>query len=228
MKQIAKIFTLSALKITLLLGACTPMDHYYKDLIELGDRIYVGKLNAVRAYTGYERLKLEWDHPSDPSITKVVVYWNDRSDSVVYLMDRNASMGSVVIEGLSEEQYIFNAIAFDEIGNHSLPTEITARIYGEMFQQTLRNRVVESVSVSSESVTINWYEEFSETMLHTELRYTDTNGNLQEITISKDSEQTVIHDIDRNIPISHRSVFIPEPLALDQFFTEFEEYEIPE
>ncbi|NGM90598.1 hypothetical protein G5B35_25185, partial [Parapusillimonas sp. SGNA-6] len=107
------------------------------------------------------------------------------------------------------------------------PTEITARAYGEMFQQTLRNRVIESTSVSSGSVTINWYEEFSETMLHTELRYTDINGNIQEISIPKDSEQTVINDIDMDIPISYRSVFIPEPLALDQFYTEFDQYEIP-
>ncbi|NGF55231.1 hypothetical protein G5B00_01785 [Parapedobacter sp. SGR-10] len=229
MRQHMNIKSITICFVIVLYGliGCTPMDYYYKDLVELGDRIYVGKLNNIRAYVGYERLKLEWDHPSDPSITKVVVYWNDRSDSVVYLMDKTEDVGAVLIEGLSEEQYVFNAITYDEKGNRSLPTEITARAYGEMFQQTLRNRVIESTSVSSGSVTINWYEEFSETMLHTELRYTDINGNIQEISIPKDSEQTVINDIDMDIPISYRSVFIPEPLALDQFYTEFDQYEIP-
>ncbi|SFC54967.1 protein of unknown function [Parapedobacter composti] len=211
----------------MLLGACTPMDHYYKDLIEMGDRQYVGKVSDVRVYTGNERLKIVWATPSDPSAERIVVYWNNRLDSVEQRLDHQVDTGFIAINGLAEGPYTFNMVTFDKSGNRSLSVELNAQVYGPRFQSTLRNRVVERAGELPNSAVINWYEEFSETMVHTEVRYTDMDGTVHTVTFPKDEMRLSLPNADVTLPVSHRSFFVPQPAALDTFVTEFETIQIP-
>src|SRR5690606_35636168 len=108
--------------------ACTPMDHYYSEFAKLGDRVYVGKLDSVWLYSGYNRVKLAWESPSDPSINRVVIYWNAYRDSVEYTADNSVDTGGILIEGLSEGLMTLNAITYDRQGNRSLAREINTEI----------------------------------------------------------------------------------------------------
>src|SRR5690606_25055146 len=82
--------------------SCTPMDHYYKELVKIGDRIYAGKIDSVWLYSGYSRVKIAWERPTDPSVSRVVVYWNANRDSAIHEMDHLADTGAIIIEGLPE------------------------------------------------------------------------------------------------------------------------------
>src|SRR5690554_6481125 len=144
-------------------GACTPMDHYYKDLIELGDRVYAGKVTDVLVRPGQHRVRLVWNNPSDPSVTRVIAYWNNYRDSVGVDINRSGTQDSLLIDNLDEERYVVNMVTMDAAGNRSLPVELTAQAYGDRYQETLRNRVISNVAMFTDSVTVFWNEEFQET-----------------------------------------------------------------
>lgn len=128
----------------ILLGSCTKMDYYYKDLVEIGDRIYVGRVDSAWVSPGNERLKLNWRTPSDPNATQIIVYWNNNRDSVLAEIDHSADKGYLFIEGLEEGTYTLNVVTADDKGNRSVPIEKSAEVYGDKFQQKLRNREVGS------------------------------------------------------------------------------------
>ena len=201
---------------------CTPMDHYYSEFAKLGDRIYVGKLDSVSLYTGYNRVKLAWENPSDPSVSRVVVYWNAYRDSIEYALDNSVDTGEVTIEGLTEGLLTLNAITYDSKGNRSLVKEINTEVFGDQFQQnTVRNRTIESVDIQSDSVFVNWFEEFSETMVQTEIIYTDVRGADHTIMMPRDHVRVGLADVDLDKEIAYRSFFTPYPLVLDFFISDY-------
>ncbi len=209
-----------ALGFGMIWGACTPMDHYYKEFAKLGDRIYVGKLDSVWLYSGYKRFKLAWENPSDPSVSRVVVYWNANQDSIVQTVDNTLDTGSVLIDGLVEGLLTLNAITYDNKGNRSLATEINTEVYGDRFQESVvRNRVIYSVEIRADSVIVNWFAEFAETLVKTEFKYISPSGNTHTVTIPRDSTRIRIKlaDIDLARDVSYRSFFAPKPLVLDLF-----------
>ena len=205
-------------------AACTPMDHYYSEFAKLGDRVYVGKLDSVWLYSGYNRVKLAWESPSDPSVNRVVVYWNANRDSVEHTVDKTLDTGAIIIEGLAEGLQTLNAVTYDSKGNRSLTKEISVEVYGDRFQEnTVRNRTIESVFIRSDSVFVNWFEEFAETMVRTEFTYSDLAGTKHTVSLPTDSLQLGFSDIDLAKDVSYRSFFSPSPLALDFFVSEEEQ-----
>lgn len=205
----------------LLIASCTPMDHYYKDLILLGDRQYAGKPVDVEARAGRDRTQIVWSNPSDPAVSHAIVFWNNYRDSVLVTLDRTTPKDSVVID-LAEGQYVVNVVTQDEAGNRSLPVEITASSYGDLYQETLRNRVVSNVELLTDSVNVIWNEEFQETMISTELSYIDLDGQTRHVQFAKDSQLVGLAAIDLSKPVSVQGIFLPEPSAIDTFRSEVE------
>ncbi|MCS2590882.1 DUF4998 domain-containing protein [Bacteroides thetaiotaomicron] len=51
-----------------------------------------------------------------------------------------------MLENLTEGQYDFSIVTYDPKNNTSIPTEVSAYAYGELYQQALTNRILHSIS----------------------------------------------------------------------------------
>ncbi len=198
------------------------MDYYYRDLIKPADRIYVGKVGNVVTFPGKNRFDVSWTY-IDPSITHVRVYWNDRLDSTEYSLGPSDNFSAKVrIEGIPEGNHILNLVTFDKNGNRSLAVEALAGSYGQNFQDAIRNRVVSKVETKAGVVSVLWIEDLSATLVETELIYTSTANVEKTILIPKNVNKTDITDLYRTKEIRFRSRHLPQPSAIDSFYTEFE------
>lgn len=220
MKYLIKNVVLCLCSAVLLMNACTPMDYYYKDLITQADRVYTGKADSVWAMPGKERMKIAWIVPADPVAEQIRVFWNNGLDSVTTELGNPGDTGQVIIDGLQEIRYTFNVVTLGSDGNRSLPVELTADVYGDKFQATLRNRVLRQASLTPDSTILSWFEEFSETMIRTDMFYQDKAGDKQMISLLPTVTDTVLKDIDPTKEITFQSFFLPDSMAIDTFSSE--------
>lgn len=208
----------------LLLSSCNKMDYYYKDLVEMGDRIYVGKPDSTWVSSGNKRLKVGWLNPSDPNATKISAYWNNNRDSIIADIDHSKDRGHLYIEGLEEGAYTVNVFTGDNKGNRSVPIERNAEVYGDNFQQALRDRDISHAVILRDSTVIFWDEIFEEDpIVSSEVMYFDLDGQAQKAVIAINARQVSLYNVDTTREISVRSNFLPEPTAVDTFRTEFYE-----
>lgn len=203
--------------------SCTSMDHHYEDFWGLANRIYVGKVDSIKAFPGKNRMQLTWKRSPDPTVSDVMVYWNNRADSLLTSIDGLESAGwlATTVQGLSEDTHLFEVYALDQHGNRSIPVEIVARVYGDVYENSLINRVIRNQEVDGESLTISWFEDGEPTLLGTEIHYTD-NHQVNKVVYKPSNENTVvINQVDFQREIKYRSLFRPDTLAIDSFYTSF-------
>ena len=200
--------------------SCTKMDYYYKDLIQLGDRTYIGKPDTIWAFSGRGRVKLAWATPVDPEAHRAIVYWNGYNDSAITPIDHAVDTGFILIGGLAEGKYTFNMVTADENGNISLPVEKVVEVFGDGFLHTLRGRTINHTVILKDSVIVFWNEDVVPQMVRTELSYTNKQGSPTKIVVSNTEGRTSIKDMDVTKEIAFRSIFIPEAQTLDTFSTE--------
>src|SRR5690606_17927646 len=155
----------------LILGACTKMDHYYEGFIERAANKYVGKADSVNVYSGKNRLKITYLISPDPSARNVHIYWNDGLDSLVVPRVQGKDYYEVFVNGLQEGVHILTLLSADGAGRTSVPVELRGRAYGDRYQAGLPNRIIQEMESLREGVKVTWFEDFSETMIGTEITY---------------------------------------------------------
>ena len=57
-----------------------------------------------------------------------------------------------MLENLTEGQYDFSIVTYDPKNNTSIPTEVSAYAYGELYQQALTNRILHSISPEQKEI----------------------------------------------------------------------------
>ncbi len=104
----------------------------------------VGSMRNVQVRPGYERVLLSWEQNPDPLIETVVIYWNDKKNSVeVELVRREEGWqkDSVYIPDLTEGvQYTFELVNKNSSGNQSSPVIASGTPYGAQRAAELKNK----------------------------------------------------------------------------------------
>src|SRR3546814_11303401 len=76
----------SAIIVTLALlasfPACREQDDVYQEFVKDGTIVYTHRADSASAYPGNSRIKITWLRGPDPNVSKAVIYWNNRLDSV--------------------------------------------------------------------------------------------------------------------------------------------------
>jgi|SRR5690606_14248679 len=207
----------------LLISACSKMDATYKQFLEDGMKVYIGMVDSVFVYPGNYRIQLGWLPPSDPKATFARVYWNNRTDSVDVPITRteNKDTVKVMLNDFAEETYVFEVFTFDNEGHRSLKKEVVANVYGNRYNSTLLSRPIDAAEADEENVLqINWGGLTDETVYGSEVVYEDENGDTQTLFVPKDDGVSRIE----NFPIQtiqYRTLYLPSPLAIDTFYTEY-------
>lgn len=219
---------------TLCFAACTDMNSLHEKYLEKGEYIYTGVIDSLKSFPGYERVKFSWEINADPRITQTVIYWRNKTDSVVIEVNRTAS-GNLPLETLlefPEGSYIFEFVTKDDYGNKSLTVQKTVEVYGEKYIQLLKTRGIKSLIAKPENSVLITLSDIEDTnILHTLLQYTDYTNMAypiaKEVKVENNSKQITLTGIKSGEKVIAVSVFLPSADALDEVKASPKEYQLP-
>lgn len=210
--------------IILSIFSCTSSDEYLK-FVNGGEISYTGKIDSLKFYPGRNRVKMEGLIISDPKVTQLRVYWNNKKDSIMVTINRTSGvdMVSTFIENLPENIYNFEVKTFDVKGNSSISQNVSAQSYGERYQTSLTDRKVIASKLSNDfSLTIDFATmDLTTGAYATEIVYTNSSNVEHTVTVPVAVSQIVIPNYKIGSVFKQRSLFLPVVTAVDTFYTDF-------
>lgn len=210
----------------LLVIGCKKMDFNYKQFIKDGETVYIGRPDSLIARSGDGRIALQWLLMSDPKIAFYKIYWNNRQDSMGGPLRKTENIDTVTLEidGLSEKTHEFEVFHFDQSGHSSIKSTVVGKVYGDKYKNSLINRAFNSIQDLGENrIEISWAA--SEVQLvFSEIRYFDMSGKVIRYISDRFSERDTLAGFPADGVFELRSAFKPDSLAIDTFYTSFEEF----
>ncbi|MDP4239757.1 MAG: DUF4998 domain-containing protein [Bacteroidota bacterium] len=219
------------------------MEDTYESFIKNGATIYTARVDSLKAIPGRNRIKLTWLLVSDPKITKNVVYWNDKADSVVLNVTKTAHTDTIttIIPNLADQTYTFQVYTYDNYGHHSVKAEIIGTVYGDLYANTILNRPLNTtvLNTTTNNLAITWWGVSSQAVA-LDMKYTDISGASKTVTDvpiqdpNINSRVWVVLPAVSNLPnfkkgssFSYRTGYKPVPTSIDTFYTDWTTVTVP-
>jgi len=206
------------------LWACEKADTAFRDFLKDGEKVYPGVTDSIEAYPGNYRTALVWRPSPDPSVSRYVIYWNNKQDSITFDASSSNPQDTVraIIPNLQEYVYSFIIHSYDNKGNRSIPLEINnVKVYGELYQGALLNRAfneLEPYVVHDDgSVTLN-FNAPDTINITTEVRYINNNNEGKTLYVGPDENEANLVAYKPGTEVTYKSAFIPERNAIDTFW----------
>lgn len=197
---------------------CTKVDEY-KKYIDDNRTGYPAKIDSLRVYSGHNRVVVRSASITDPTVRKVIVYWNNRRDSmVVELADPNGVRSLNRSLSLPEGLYYFDLFTFDEKGNRSVPVSSLGISYGSLYEQSLIPRTIRQIELVENGLVIRWNQPIHASR-GVRLTYVDQHGDPDIRWVSNAEEATSLPTYMEGIDIGIQTWFLPDTLSVDTFFT---------
>ncbi len=205
--------------------SCDKMDDFHLKYIEDGEIRYTTKVDSVVTFAGNYRVKITGILFQPFGVNEIKIYYNDFNDSILidYTRQEDIDTLSIMLDNLEEKSYSFNIYTGDQEGNRSIKVTAFGTAYGDLYQESLLGRAVNTFSVSDYDLGVNWLPA-DELERGTELVYTDTSGTEITLEVSPDSSSTTLYNFSDGI--KYRSLFVPEKTALDSFASDWTVQEI--
>jgi hypothetical protein len=218
--------------LTLLIAGCTEIDDY-KKYIEGGEISYTGKIEEVEVHPGLNRIELMGLLKSDPKVTDVKLYWNSNKDSASVKVNRTSGIDTVrfLLGQMEENVHSFSLVTLDAKGNKSVPVNKTGKVYGEKYILSIMNRLVRNAEVTPQGIVMIFGDaSYLNGIIGTEISYT-TNQNFEakaRIAASGRNDTILLADYKLNSPVYYRSLYLPEPVCIDTFYTKSKKLSLTE
>lgn len=218
---------------------CSDMNDKHELFMEEGERIYIGKVDSLKIFPGKNRVNIRF-WASDPRVKSVRFYWTPSSDSILIDVIKTSPLDSFEVSigetsgftTIKEGNYILEAITYDDAGNSSIPYEATMKIYGDKYRSTLTNRVLSSMEYTNETGSLSLYFSgpLSAEDIGIEIFYTNREGEIKRKVLSNTEIISPVNlaNVDVEEDVFYRTMFLPEPVAIDTFLTDFTSVEIYE
>lgn len=209
--------------LSILLFSCSKEDLEFKSFLKDGEIVYPGKVSKIIALPGNLKTALLWNPSPDPSITKYMVYWNNKSDSLSVDASTHTPTDTirVIINGLKEFSYTFIIQSIDAKGNRSIPVDIqNVRVFGPLYQSTLLNRPYNGTTPYEikENGDVKLYFNTPDTInINTKIKYTTNAGTTLEKDLRPDSSSITLKDYKAGTAVEYKSSYIPGKGSLDVF-----------
>jgi hypothetical protein len=224
MKKVTNIIFFAGLALAFF--ACKNPKSLYEEYIVPNGLSYPAKALRPEARPGNERIEIAWRNGYDPKVEKARIFWSNYKDSLEVEVNENMRIITKMIDPLAENTYTFVIRTYDGDGNVSIPVELTAKVYGEIYRSALSNRILKSSAFDGANLTINW-NEADETETGVNLNYTDTNGAKTHI-VPPSETRTILAGFDIKKPLKYSTMYLPDSLAIDIFHaTEIETMIVP-
>jgi Domain of unknown function len=209
------------LLLLVLLFCCKKSDTEFRDFLQEHEIIYPGIPVAVKYRPGNERIMLLWKPSPDPGITKYVVYWNNKTDSMVIPASGTDTV-KVLIPNLDEYVYSFTIHSYDAAGNRSIPLVVNnAKVYGPLYTGGLLNRAYNATTPyvvnPNGSVQLN-FNTPDTINITTSIKYTNQANNIVETPLAPGSSSITLPDYKPGTIVQYRSSYIPVLNAIDTFY----------
>lgn len=224
-----RIYSLAILVVFILsVTSCEDFMDIHKEYIEGGEIIYAPKPDSVNFIAGKGRVLFNCRTYNAPNVRSIDVYWNDGLDSLIIPVELKTGYDSisVILDNLEEKSYTFNIQATDNFGHKSLFMTDFGTSYGDTYQATLNDRLVESLTLSDQEGTIKWYYA-PQYLVRSEVRYVKKNGSQAIVKVPSTDDLVQLPDVKLGSTFEYRSLYIPEEVAIDTFATAWKEYETP-
>lgn len=204
--------------VTVLMPSCSKMNDLHQPYLDEGEIIYAAKVDSVAPGAGNARIQLKMFIISQ-RIQTMRIFWNDYKDSSDVLIANQTGVKTKILENMAEKSYIFQFVSLDKFGHRSLPFETVGKVYGPNFQSTLTNRVIKSQStLVNGNITIAWSGTIDKGV-RCDLIYTNTANQRVTRKVPMTENTTVLTDVSKDM--TYNTLFLPEPTAIDTFYTTF-------
>jgi hypothetical protein len=216
------MFALMVCALIVVLPSCMKEDDY-KKFTEGGEISYTGKLDSIKVFSGRNRVVIQGLLIADPKITKCVIYWNNRADSAVIPVTRTENVDTLKVElkNMLEGVHNFTIYTYDNLGNQSVPTYKSGRAYGDRYISSLSNRPINNAFTDEAGLTsIEWgVMDRLSGIFATDVTYTDASNEKKVLRVPVDSALTRLGNFKEKTDIQFRTMFIPDTLSIDTFYT---------
>ncbi len=207
----------------LFIASCSKMSDY-KKFVEGGEISYPGKIDSVVVFSGDGRVLIQGLFKSDPKVASCRIYWNNMHDSLEVPVTRTANTDTLrQFITLTENLYNFRIHTFDALGNKSVPVYATGRVYGNAYKESINNRLIlRQMADDRDNVLIAW-RDIDKTLgaFATEVRYGSTTGSQKTARFPISEKESTIPDYERGTPIEYRTLYRPDTLSIDTFYTAY-------
>lgn len=206
----------------LALTACKKMDSTYRKFVVPDGIFYAGKANQPQVHSGRNRVKINWLRNADPSVVAAKVFWNNYTDSIAVAVPPTGDTVSCIIPDLPEKTYSFIIKTYDALGHSSVPTEVFGTSYGDIYQSGLLSRMILGTMYYPDSVVITWSSaDISNGACATQVKYTNVLDIEQVNSFPVSRNTSTIKDIKSGSPFQYRTVFLPDSMSIDTFYTDY-------
>jgi hypothetical protein len=206
------------LLVTVIVPSCSKMNDLHQPYLDKGEIIYAAKVDSVAPGAGNARIQLKLFIISQ-RIETVRIFWNDYKDSSDVAIANQTGVKTKMLNSMPEKSYIFQFVSLDKFGHRSLPFETVGKVYGPNFQSTLSNRVIKSqTALVNGKITIVWSGAVDQGV-RCDLIYTNTANQQVTRKIPMTENTTILTDVSKEM--KYNTLFLPEPTAIDTFYTSF-------
>ncbi|GHV65527.1 hypothetical protein FACS1894199_06440 [Bacteroidia bacterium] len=210
-----------------ILGSCTEMNDKHESYFKDGEIIYIGRVDSLKLFPGNERLLLQYQ-VSDPRAKNLNISWLQGKESLelpVPVHQPDETFERYIGKNdktIAEGSYTFKFVVGDEKEHKSVVVESNVNVYGQKYQSRLTNRpLISAEEAIGNNVTLQWAGATSNDEFGIKLRYTNTAGDV--ITERYKSDEIIspmtIPDVKLTDSMTYQTLYLPEPTAIDTFFT---------
>lgn len=202
--------------------SCKDQMDLHQEYIKDGEIVYLPKIDSIVSYPGNKRVQLAGYLKNAYNVSNVVVYWNNKADSMIFDYSKTKYIDSMnlIIPNLEEKSYIFEVYTYNEAGDRSIKVPIAGTAYGDNYKSYLAPRTSNGFSFENNELRALWLSA-NELEVGTTIRYTTTDNVEKTIFLSPTVSSIVLSNRKLGTSFSFQSMYIPEEAAIDTFYTEW-------
>ena len=235
MKKMNKLFPIALgllVSFFLILSSCNKMDDIQRKYAERAEQVYLGKVDSIVSYPGFNRAKLTWYISADPRIDRTIIYWNLRKDSLVKEFAPTSSgihKDSILMENLPEGSTLYEFRNVNSEGQTSLYTSTSVTVWGSKFTEGLHARKLTAFDFDySRSVYALALSPavMGDSVVYSQIIYKNSLGEDETIRIERDTITVELADFPDGGAFRFRTVFFP-PQGIDTVYDDYAIFKAP-
>jgi hypothetical protein len=201
------------------------MNDTQQEFIDMGSRIYAGKIDSLVVHGGDRRVQIRGLMYYAYTAESCVIKWEN--DSVTVPLNGYAINDTlkVIISGLEEGSHQFFVRTCDKDGNRSLEETCFGYSYGEEYILQAAPKFISQMSAEPSGIVLVW--NVSDDAEEVELVYESNEGE-KTLLLSGDVKETRIADWKLGGYLKTRTRLLPERDAIDMFYTDWLTQRFPE
>ena len=241
MKSIRKYMVIVA-GCALFFGACEKLNDNHQKFMKDGEIVYIGRVDSMRVLPGEERVVFRY-WLADPRARSLTATWSNGKESLMIEIPPHQPIDSFEVQigknekTLTEGDYTFHWVTRDDKGNKSVVFEQIAKVYGERYKRTLSDRIIVNTQTAGNNVTVTWGTSISDQEVGVTVKYTTQAGETKILHYTTEDltgetvegltgpiielVSTVMTNVNLSVPPQYLTKFLPVPLAVDTFYTDF-------